>query len=477
MLSNDLLNILAKFTDKEIKQFREFLNSPFFNKNENVIKLYNYIIKYHPLFKNKKLEKIYIYKKLFGTKKYNDGFMRTTIFKLNKLAEEYLSYISYKRKPINAQKFLLTELHLRNRDDLFSKALKGVQWLIEQKAPKDEFDILDSYIIEYEKNSFATTRYNVVTREEDLLRESILLERFFFISLLRRYSYLVNKGLIVEVDSKLNFLEDALRYVENNNFDDLPIASVYYNQLMLMLKGDEVYFENLKKVLASGLGMISKRDQYNTIINLQNYAIRKVLEGNVRYRKELSYIYQQMLSNNIFSMHEESGYMSHTVYRNIVMNSLYLNDFEWTQKFIKDYKEHLIPEHRDNAYYYALAKLSFEKKDFGTALEQLSRVNYEDILYKIDIKVFIMKIYYELGMEEPIYEVIDSFRHFLSKKKLYLQFIESGHNFIKIINKLLKINTAGSDIIDFNALKEEVNTTKNMVSREWLLKKIDDKLL
>jgi hypothetical protein len=217
---------------------------------------------------------------------------------------------------------------------------------------------------------------------------------------------------------------------------------------------------------------LGKRDLYNTYIGLQNFAIRKVTEGDDEYTRELFDIHQGMLTNDVFSMHQNGGYMSHIVYKNIVSNSLKLKKFEWTRNFINDYKGFIIPEHRDNAYYYALAKLGFEERSFGEALEYLSRVNYEDLLYKIEIKILIIKIYYELKMEEQVHEVIDSFRHFLYQKKLYSQMIESSHNFIKIIRKILKLSSS-PDENEAEKLKAEIASAKNLVSRHWLLEKID----
>ena len=98
MLKTNLISILEKFDAKEIKEFSEFIRSPFFNKNFNVIRLYEYIKKQYPDFNEDKLDKMYVYKRLFNKGPYNDGFMRTTMFNLGKLAEEYLKYKNFKKK-------------------------------------------------------------------------------------------------------------------------------------------------------------------------------------------------------------------------------------------------------------------------------------------------------------------------------------------------------------------------------------------
>ena len=57
MHKSNLIELLNVFTPKEFKELGEFVNSPFFNKNENVIKLYNYNKKYFPDLENVNLKK------------------------------------------------------------------------------------------------------------------------------------------------------------------------------------------------------------------------------------------------------------------------------------------------------------------------------------------------------------------------------------------------------------------------------------
>jgi hypothetical protein len=82
-----ITELLQKFTPKQLKEFGEFVHSPFFNKNESVVSLFDYLRLNHPEFKPEKIEKEYIYKKLYSASVYNDSFMRMVIFKLTSLAE------------------------------------------------------------------------------------------------------------------------------------------------------------------------------------------------------------------------------------------------------------------------------------------------------------------------------------------------------------------------------------------------------
>ena len=92
MIKSNLIDLLRKLSTEELKEFGEYVRSPFFNKNQSTIKLLDYIRKYAPDFNDKKLGKELVYQKLFPGMKYNDGFTRTIMFNLAKLTEDYLTY-------------------------------------------------------------------------------------------------------------------------------------------------------------------------------------------------------------------------------------------------------------------------------------------------------------------------------------------------------------------------------------------------
>jgi len=74
MENSQLIKLLKTFDTKEIKRFSEFISSPYFNKNKNVIKLYEVVIKAYPDFEKITRENIFF--KLFPGKKYNGNTLR-----------------------------------------------------------------------------------------------------------------------------------------------------------------------------------------------------------------------------------------------------------------------------------------------------------------------------------------------------------------------------------------------------------------
>ncbi len=52
-----LIELLSKLSVKEIKELNEYVSSPFFNRNQSIIRLCNYLKLQHPSFDQEKIEK------------------------------------------------------------------------------------------------------------------------------------------------------------------------------------------------------------------------------------------------------------------------------------------------------------------------------------------------------------------------------------------------------------------------------------
>ncbi|KXK55425.1 MAG: hypothetical protein UZ05_CHB002000582 [Chlorobi bacterium OLB5] len=57
MYKTGLIEILSRLTSKQMKELSEFVKSPFFNRNESVVKLFEFLRLNHPDFIPEKIEK------------------------------------------------------------------------------------------------------------------------------------------------------------------------------------------------------------------------------------------------------------------------------------------------------------------------------------------------------------------------------------------------------------------------------------
>jgi hypothetical protein len=123
-----LIQLLKSFSEEEIKNFKEYLESPYLNKNTRALKFFNVLRKYYPGFESKKLEKEKIYIKLFPGKKYNEQSMKNMNSELLKLGKDFLTLNEYILKDGTLRSVnLLGPLNYKKLDTMFNKELKTLE--------------------------------------------------------------------------------------------------------------------------------------------------------------------------------------------------------------------------------------------------------------------------------------------------------------------------------------------------------------
>ena len=121
-----------------------------------------------------------------------------------------------------------------------------------------------------------------------------------------------------------------------------------------------------------------------------------------------------------------------------------LEEYEWMEDFMKEYTKLLKPELRSNMEYLMKAHLDFAKKKYNDSLENISKIRYDIFLYKIDVKNLMLKNYYELGLYDQAYSLIDAYKHFLAENKDYGKLQQKYYgNFLNIYGKLLRVKESG----------------------------------
>src|SRR5689334_8259284 len=113
MLDYSFIEIYETFTREDIKAFKRFITSPYFNRSKKVVKLFDQVIKYHPNFESSSLTKEKLHAKVSPEIPYNDITMRRLLFDLQNLTEKYLQQISFDSKKIDSRNFMTEEMGTR----------------------------------------------------------------------------------------------------------------------------------------------------------------------------------------------------------------------------------------------------------------------------------------------------------------------------------------------------------------------------
>jgi len=93
MVNSKLVKLLKTFSKQEILKFKDFVNSPYFNKNRNVINLCEEVLTYGPGFDSAGFTEENVYRKIFGNEKFDYFKIKNIISDLFSLAAEFLKIL------------------------------------------------------------------------------------------------------------------------------------------------------------------------------------------------------------------------------------------------------------------------------------------------------------------------------------------------------------------------------------------------
>lgn len=476
MYKSTLIKQLKAYTPKEIKEFDEYIRSPYFNKNQSVIKLYDYIRKQYPAFDEKKIDKEYVYRKIFPNADYNDGFMRTMMFNLFNLANDYLAHKRFKQNYFIEKWCLLYELNERLLDRQIEKNMKELTKEFSKVNVHEAEYYYNKFVIGYEYfyylNRLNLDKIEKFINSYDIENMFNHLTYFYLMRAIKQYDYYINAKDIYNINFKTELFEDIVNNLKPELYKDAPVISLYYNVLMLHLREEDTsYFFKVKKQIAEIENKINRFETATTYVNLENYCKKRMRKGDKSFLSELFEILEIEIEKELYSIHR---HMSSKFYRMAVETSLKLGKLTWTKEFIETHKSKLPSSDAENTYNYALALIEFSSGNFMQSLELLSKVKYDDVYQKAELRCLTAKIYYELGMDESLFAQIDSFRHFLSNDKNLpgnrKQYFSNFLTFLKNI-ACLKFGNGKSDI---KQLKTQITQVENLPNKDWLLNKASE---
>ncbi len=481
MKKTNLIDILSNFTAKEIKDFGLFLDSSYFNKSKSVSKLYDYLKKQYPAFKEEKVEKEFIFKKLFPGKEFNDGLMRIQIHALNKLAEEFIALNKFRENVYLKDRFLL-EYYAVNKKapKLFERKFNSVK----EKNSKTEINDADFYLNEYEVEVlFGKYKFliddNILNvtdlPKEEYFKKIEFLKNNFFITILNQYRYLLNTKSILNVNYEDDFREIVIDYLKSHReYMNIPVLKLHYLELQLLLKNEEIFYFELKEHLINNFTQFSWGEKFSTMSILENFCLSMIYKENNSFLEEKHSLHKFIIEKKLFTKYE-GGKMTDTDFHNIAGMGIRLGKISWTEKFIDEHKDWLDDKDKENVLNLCYAKLHLHKKNFDEALEYINKITeIDDVNYKIGKKCLILEIYFEKSMFVEALTFIDSFKHFISNDKLLTETDKDRiSKFIKFTNDLIKLKS-DKNYNDVFIFKKELETAKNVYKKNWLIIKAEE---
>jgi hypothetical protein len=470
MQQSKLIQLLKTLTKKEFKEFQGYVSSEFFNKNQQLVRLLEYLSIYQGSFETPKLDKETFFKKHYPGEKFEEQKFRYLQSDLTKLLEDFIAYTQYNKDSFQKSYFLLEALNQRNQDKYFLQELDAI------KETNDESPYRDS-LYYFNQHKISELSYQHTSEKRNRAFDSSLqevidnLEITYLARGFRYYCEMINRRNILSVQYNLSFFDEMVKYLNNAIFDFVPAIRIYRLIHKALTEPDNQ--ENYAELLASleeHSNLFSKKEQRGMYVFAQNYCIKRINKGEPDALQQIFDLYKSMVDKDLIY---EGNFVSQPDFKNIVTTGLRLNEVEWVSGFIEEFRGKLNPEFSENAYTYSMAWVHFTRREYDKALRMLLRVEFNDVYYHLDSKSLLMKVYYEMDEYDAFFSLVDAFKIYLRRNKFISDFQrDTYHNFILLINKLMKVKLRKNSMT--RALHEEICITKPAADLIWLKTKSEE---
>jgi len=468
MYKNRFVKLLKTFSEQDLKQFERFLHSPYHNRSQQCIDVFDALLHYLTKERVEDLSKAALCDKIFkDTKKINT--LEVILSKLTRLAEEFIVLEHLDKKPYMKKHLLLDELLERQNLEYFKKTVNPTIDKHESTERRGEQFYYEKYLLnnDFHKYMVLTNKKQSWQSLNDTIRS---LDEFYLIERLRLLYESENYKNLYPVDNEQE-IDTTTELLKLNGIKENPMIALKYTMLLTVRDGEEEYFEQLLNLLDKHYLNIPKDELLSLYSIMTNFCVRKIVDGHTNYRHTLFTIYQKQAEQSVLS---HGKYISSQLIKNIVSMGAQAGEFEWTEEFLESHTNYIRPEIRSNVYHFNKGALAFYKKDFKAAMDHLNQTDKMDLSFELGRKTVLLRTYYELDESLAFDALCKSFKEYVhSQKGMPVRLKKAYVNFAIVLRKIDSLRRS-KDTEKIKNLLEKINKYEYLTNKPWLIEKLKE---
>jgi hypothetical protein len=467
MQGSQLIQLTKSLSKRDFRELRKVVRSPYFNQREDVIQLYDYIEK---VFSEKlpDFSKEKAFKKLFPNKKFDDVLMRQLMSYLLKVIEKYLITEGVLQDDLESQLQLTHALRFRNADKLFEKQLVQFSESIESQGFKNAKYHYMKFRMRLEDYTYRGEKKR--TAELNLQNLSDELDNYYVAERLRYAAIMHTHQAVTKHNYQQPMLKYTIDYVNDIILAPPSVSAYFYAYKMLAEPENVENFNKLCQIITENGCFFPENERKDLYVFAINYCIRKLNNGKTQYGIEALKLYRVQIETKLIF---NNGIIPPYEYKNILMLALKAEEYDWAESFLNDNKQYLPEKERENIYNYNLALFYFRKgkEYYGEAMTLLQQVTLNEVLYNLDARRLLARIYFENNDFQALQSHIESSKIYLHRHKDIGYGHDSYVNFFRFLEKIQKINMRDTKAKEI--LRGEMTSTQLLAERDWLINKLN----
>lgn len=462
MENSKLIRLMQSLNGREWRSLGDFVRSPYFNRNADVMALYDWLAANNQRLQTLKREEAFT--ALYPGRAFDDAALNHLMSFLLKLCERFIGQEQLEKDGFTVELSVLQGLAQRGQEKHYHYLFDRKIAALESCTRRDASHFQELYTME---NMEANRRSRAATRQfnEHVQRTADNLDAFYIAEKLRCTCYMLTSQIVIATPYNLQLVDEICRFTgAHPEVQQIPPIGVYYRIFRLLTdKNADADFEALKMMLKQhekSFGPEEMAELYQYAINYCNFQIMKARE---QYVSEALDLYIEGIESGVLI---QDGQLSPWHFKNVIKLGLRLRKYEWMESFILRNNTLLATEFRYDALHYNLAELYYYTNRYDEAMLQLIKVEFTDVHYNVGSKVILAKIYYETEAYDALENLLHAFKTYLHRNKLIAEDLRRTYlNFIRVLSQIIR-----SAPENRTAIRENVEKMQMLAAKNWLLR-------
>ncbi|HFA48731.1 MAG TPA: hypothetical protein ENJ95_06925 [Bacteroidetes bacterium] len=469
-----LARLLGNLSGEEMDSFHKFLSSPWFNGSAKVRSIFQKVKGHHPTFHSPRLTHRSIFKKAFPGEAFNRHKLDKYLSDLCKLLQRFMAQQEFEKDENLRQGMVTRFLGQHGQYGLLEKHHREAVQKLERQPIKgaavygQQLQLLQELYFNPDCKKLPGAGAVLPKMMNALDREYALRKLFLACEA-------INVAQVAGEQLNISLPDEMQLWLSTFADDSHPVFRVFVNlNRLLQGEGDEGIFTETMQLALEHFDEMEYMERTAAISLLINHAARKYHQTGRRCF--LNYVHQLQLFGLQKNMFLYNGKMNESTFFNISNTAVLLGKIEYANDFIEKNKKYLNEKEREEVVALAKAFLSLHDNKAETALEQVSRVKFISLRYKLIARPLKSQCLFEIQKTKPgyrrvLHSELNAFKKFINKNNKIQKARKT--RYLDFIYILKKINNYSGKHEELESLKNKFKTGRPIVARKWLLDKIN----
>ena len=448
-----LWEAFSSLSATEVREFGKFVRSPFFNTRLQLVAL---------------VEEMTSCKAKGTAPKRPDTSTvehRLSHSALLVLLEKYLIFNEKFEDPDRGKIRLAAAYRKRNLVKHFQITLREARKSRETQPWRHADYYHDRNLIEWEQYQYDASAHR--TESLNIQATSDLMDQAFIARKLRLACLALSHQAVFKTDYKVGLMEALLDYVFVEKLAEIPAIGLYfhcYHFLTASFEVGEKHFARFHEMLVDCATAFPTEELRTLYLLAINFGIKKLNESREGWLRITFDLYKSALELNLLL---ENNQISRFAFNNISAIALRVGELDWAENFILSYRTKLDRQWRDATASLTMARVAYTRKDYKTAMLNLQRSDYKDLINNLIAKTLQLKIYYETDEFDLLASHLASMKNFIRRHTAIGYHRTNYSRLVQYTQQLSTLNFSNAKAVA--ALREKVENEKVLTEKAWFL--------